>query len=622
MEEYYGLNPRERRELYGPSPRQGERNQQQQQPMVGWQEPASGVAGQVGRAGDAGSTIGPVVGSGGLTGSGPGAASAANYNPFADDRSLSNVNLSSPGNYGGATSPGSCPSTPVAGSSSHGGSGGGVGGVANNLLKTAPFVWLSALVARNKPELRRVPSTTAENGAAYSDDDEEDAPNSPRVSFANDFQNDFHPSSIKRQQGMWTSMSPVQKMSMVTVWVALVCAILGVTVSQLSKRGIPDAPQAGPNEVNGLPELTAVETPSPTPLPTAEPTPSPTTPRPTRSPITQSPVAGYHSIHGKANDGTAHPTRSPITAAPSRSPTPPPTMMPVTQWPTNPPTASPTVGIQAVQSQPCTDVEGEYSNHLGNPKTCAWLNSKPGYTDRKDKNCGGVPVLNDDTGITTVYPTSELGRVCQATCGLYNGCATEPVTQSEIQQVGNLLRPRLNNNNNRQEDVGNGCVDQAGYFLNHLHNPKTCQWLYNDKPGKTDRKSKNCGGVGNVHPVTELGRACLGTCAPYHPTSRGEGCATLSVGSAGGFLRTYSSPSYSFSLMETADDGGNSMACNDGDGTYPDHKGAYKACSWLLGNGDEEYAHHRQEKNCGSDSHAITELGRECPLACQSYNDC
>jgi len=278
-----------------------------------------------------------------------------------------------------------------------------------------------------------------------------------------------------------------------------------------------------------------------------------------------------------------------------------------------------------VQSAPaeCNDDDGYYSNHLGTPKNCAWLdNGKSGYTDRKDKNCGGRPVEDEENGGTTIYLMTELGGQCRKTCGLYNGCSTEEGGVEGMAPMmgstnGDYLRPSPVKR--PAPTKHQKCQDRQGFFLNHLLNSKTCEWLYNDKPGETDRKDKNCGFAN--YPATELGRACLKTCGLYHPNKdeceEGAVVGKLTVAN-GHMMRSFSSPSYSFSLTSS------STACVNGEGTYMDHKRMPKSCSWLLGSGhgDDYFAEHRQEKNCGSKSHIITELGRECPWSCMGYNDC
>jgi hypothetical protein len=120
-----------------------------------------------------------------------------------------------------------------------------------------------------------------------------------------------------------------------------------------------------------------------------------------------------------------------------------------------------------------------------------------------------------------VYETSELGKECKATCSWYNGCDADPGDDKATNDSsgmtpmsGHIITPKL----------FDACQDSQGHFLNHLSNPMTCEWLYNDKPGRTDRKDKNCGT--SDHPVTELGRACKSTCSIYNGGECAGGEAT------------------------------------------------------------------------------------------------
>merc|ERR1719221_2208829 len=103
-------------------------------------------------------------------------------------------------------------------------------------------------------------------------------------------------------------------------------------------------------------------------------------------------------------------------------------------------------GCNVETSVKCTDSSGDYLNHLANPKTCEWLHNDKGSdrTDRKDKNCGYGS-----------NPMTKLGAACPATCAIYgNGCNVETSVK---------------------------CTDSSGDYLNPLANPKTCEWLHNDK---------------------------------------------------------------------------------------------------------------------------------------------
>ena len=641
-----------------------------------------------------------------------------------DDYSFSNVNLSSPGQVGHPTTPNNNART-----------------TKNNKGSATILQWLGNALSSGKKDQQHPhlpPNMTPNTNIA---------PRSPQVAFAND----FHPSGIltdkRKGSGYWNRLGPAQKVGMAVIWVAFLCTIFGVTISELRKTNSQDVPSAasgdgdgiqarafgvgqGQGQGQGMPQLAPPapdggDTPTPTPWPEEDPEPTsePTTRSPTRQPVTSSPVAGYYAVHGKQSDGTSHPTRSPVTATPT---TPPTTSSPTTKEPTTaaPSSASPSVSIQAVQSVSapaagntvpsatvsCSDKSGFFMNHLLNPKNCAWLdNGKSGTTDRKTKNCGGTIVEED--GSTASYPTTELGTMCPYTCGLYNGCDGILASMSVVQSMQNnnaldtndnednecsdengefknhLLNPKtcewLDNDKDGHTDrkdkncggrpvvdevmggtvvyptteLGNkcrktcglyngcgasgaamtamsathgsskenkpSCHDLDGTFVNHLANPKTCEWLFNDKPGQTDRKDKNCGHAN--YPVTLLGLACPKTCSWYNNDS---GCdevlGEITTLSNGNFMRSFSSPNYSFSMSSPITTASSSNTCTDGSEEYLDHKHAFQSCTWLRGNGhaDGNVGRHRQEKNCGSSSHAITELGRECPYTCREYNDC
>eukprot|EP00956_Cyclotella_meneghiniana_P038380 scaffold153413_cov23-Cyclotella_meneghiniana.AAC.1 len=103
-----------------------------------------------------------------------------------------------------------------------------------------------------------------------------------------------------------------------------------------------------------------------------------------------------------------------------------------------------------------------------NPKDCAWLyNDKDGYTDRKDKNCG-----------TSLYPRTDLGSACRATCGIYNGCTTSTGGQmpavtntpadnysgisfmSEAAAIASYLVP--SETKSKQSEIDPACLDDHG----------------------------------------------------------------------------------------------------------------------------------------------------------------
>ena len=205
--------------------------------------------------------------------------------------------------------------------------------------------------------------------------------NSPKVTFDTEY---------GRKKSRWSNMSPHQKIGAGVIWVALLCALMSVTVSQLRKSANVNMDPGQSSGAMGYLPVASVQTDSPTLFPSSSPsnnpTPNPTplpTNRPTLPPITKPPTNGYASIHEKDYDGTEHPTRSPTTSRPTSPPTSEPTPVP---------SSAPTVS-QKVQAAPeinyCTDDHGYYLNHLENPKDCVWLyNDNEGESDRKNKNCG------------------------------------------------------------------------------------------------------------------------------------------------------------------------------------------------------------------------------------------
>lgn len=252
----------------------------------------------------------------------------------------------------------------------------------------------------------------------------------------------------------------------------------------------------------------------------------------------------------------------------------------------------------------CTDDQGYFLNHLMNPKDCAWLyNDKDGYTDRKDKNCG-----------TALYPRTDLGAACRATCGEYNGCTTDlPAATNETAEAANydgisfmsetasggasyLMPTRI------QSSSVQMCSDvNDRTFKNHLGSDKTCEWLDNDKPGQTERKDKNCGY--GPYPITELGQNCPQTCIWYNQS----GCSVIQKRSIEPNLRIA---------------GTTSTACVNGSGKYENHHGDHKQCQWLHEPDQPSVEKFRQDKNCGTDEYPITDLGTKCPWSCQEYNGC
>ena len=412
---------------------------------------------------------------------------------------------------------------------------------------------------------------------------------SPKVTFDTEYG--------QKKSSNWSRLSPHQKIGIGVTWVALMCIIVTISELKNSENTAPNEDGRSSGAMGLLPvvdsqtvvptvSLPGNPTKSPTSLPTSHLTLLPTlhpTSGPKRSPITHAPIAGYSAIHGKHSDGTPRPTRSPVTSLPTRSSTP---------NPTKPPTLAPTAQ-QLVQAAPsttddeCTDDHGDYLNHLDNLKDCAWLeNGKPGFTDRKEKNCG-----------TKEYHMTELGAHCRATCALYNECGAS-VSLTVV--TGSFLTPAPANMEPTTVKI---CDDRPGMYKNHLNNLKDCSWLSNDKPGQTDRKDKNCGYA--QYSITELGMNCPVTCSWYN----GDGCSFIEVMPSSGGSKLRSSEFSS------------STECVNGSGVYLDHKLHLRTCQWLHGENTENSVS-RLEKNCGTDKHPISELGIECPWSCQDYNGC
>jgi hypothetical protein len=406
--------------------------------------------------------------------------------------------------------------------------------------------------------------------------------NSPKVTFDTD-----HPD----KRSKWSNLSHTQRMGAGVIWVALMCTLMGVTIWSLNKPA---------EEVYEGDRSSSLKGFMPGQIGTSVPTLAPTD-RPTRPPTTRSPVSGYSSLHGKGSNTSPRPTRSPTTPRPTRSPVVPPTSSP-SGSPTSAPTAT---VIEQVQGAPstCTDDQGYFLNHLMNPKDCAWLwNEKDGYTDRKDKNCG-----------TALYPRTDLGSACRATCGIYNGCATElpaAVNQTPespsyesitfMSDVASYLMPSQTQGDANSDQKCTDVNDRT--FKNHLGSDKTCEWLHNDKPGQTERKDKNCG-YGS-YPITELGQNCPQTCIWYNKS----GCSAVP-------MRRSIEPN-----LRAADT--SSTRCVNGSGKYENHHGDHKQCQWLHEPDRPNIEKFRQDKNCGTDEFPITDLGSKCPWSCKEYNGC
>jgi hypothetical protein len=409
--------------------------------------------------------------------------------------------------------------------------------------------------------------------------------NSPKVTFDTD-----HPD----KRSKWSSLSHSQKVGAGVIWVALMCTLMGVTVWSLNKP---------PQEVYGGDRSSSLTGFVPGAVPTLNPTD-----RPTRPPVSRSPVSGYSSLHGKGSDTSPRPSRSPITSRPSNSPV---------VSPTSSPSSSPTSMSPTAPPNSCTDDAGYFLNHLMNPKDCYWLwNEKDGYTDRKDKNCG-----------TALYPQTDLGSACRATCKEYNGCITDMTAVSNevaanenemIESISSTPESASYESISFRSDVttyltpsqvqGDASTAQMcsdvndRTFKNHLNSDKTCEWLDNDKPGQTERKDKNCG-YGS-YPITELGLNCPQTCIWYNKS----GCSAVPMKrSIEPNLRAAST---------------SSTGCVNGSGKYENHHGQHKQCQWLHEPDSPNIEKFRQDKNCGTDDHPITDLGTKCPWSCKDYNGC
>ena len=487
-----------------------------------------------------------------------------------------------------------------------------------------------------------------------------------------------------KKDGWWDRQSPVQKMGVGLIWMILMCTIFGVTVSQMRSnnsatsekeesnalRAFDDNSGLNMSDIHLAPPAPEVE---PTTFPTGMPTEEPTLPQPTMMPVTESPIAQNYLVHSKTSGMTiTRPTFPPVTSKPSLSPT-------AKASDTQRSSDSPTVKINSVQAAPgselmnddtdgnkkasrigadwlCVDItSGLYKNHLGNPFNCTWLhNDKDGYTDRKDKNCGGRVIKNELWGGTMVYPTSELGGVCRATCRLYNGCDSSDAGTAPTSVYGTAPGMTARTGQVGSKKHFSPCQDSQGDFLNHLKNMKTCDWLYNDKPGMTDRKNKECGTDG--HPVTELGLACPSTCSVYNKgecigskvkeitpndddadkdededeeensklsavlkemdvieeevvkltNARKKGTTSTSASTK----KESEKRTYNTSILPT---------CTDSKGEYLSHQSKLKDCNWLFNN--KEGKTDRKDMNCGTSEYPLTELGEKCKKTCSVYNN-
>ncbi|KAL7478327.1 hypothetical protein ACHAW6_004096 [Cyclotella cf. meneghiniana] len=407
---------------------------------------------------------------------------------------------------------------------------------------------------------------------------------SPKVTFDTGYQD-------RKSSSRWNNLTYSQKIGAGVIWVALMSTLMGVTIWSLNKPDDVTDSKRGSSSLQGF--LSASVTTVPTFAPSVM------TPRPTRQPFSRSPVKGNSALHEKNAFATPRPSRKPITLNPTYPPVVSPALSSRTSSPSHPLSAGATALVQAVPSS-CTDNQGYYLNHLFNPKDCAWLyNDKDGYTDRKDKNCG-----------TALYPQTELGSACPGTCALYNGCVTELPTSTASSEsatydgiafmsgTADYLTPTQTESPTNSVQF---CADKSGTFKNHLNSDKTCEWLYNEKPGQTDRKDKNCGH--DQYPITELGQNCPQTCIWYNKS----GCSFIQTRSVEPNLRAVDV---------------SSTRCVNGGGKYENHHGDRKQCQWLHEEGLPEIEKFRQDRNCGTDQHPITDLGMKCPWSCREYNGC
>jgi len=622
LDKHYGLNSKEKRDLYGPSagadgtsdggPFDVERGtaNQPSRPQTNGNGHTNTLHGNIYQQASSMNNDGYYSSAN---------TASPNPTPAVDDYSFSNVNLTPHGNNGSrhGLSPGrmASPGNRTPGTSA-----------AKSMQLPKWFGALASSVSKQDTGGYMPPNV---NIAPRGSSSEEWVAKSPGVTF-----DCFHPDGLnKKKHGFLGGMSHAQRVGFGALLVAVVCTIFGVTVSELKKANNNMPPEGYGSEVQGMnpilpitAEPTLDPTPWPeTPVPTPTPSSSPTTGRPTRSPATNSPIAGNGAVHGKESDGTPRPTRSPVTVRPTGSPvTMDPTNAP-TSTPTTAPTESPTVEVQGVQAAPgaggdCEDeTTGFYRNHLDNPKNCYWLDNGKGelYTDRKDKNCGGRAVPNELGRGTTTYPTTEVGRMCRRTCGPYNGCGVTPTSNNDV----STMMPMAGGGNSGDDS----CLDSSGIFINHLDNPKDCQWLFNGKPGQTDRKDKNCGF--SVYPITKLGDACRQTCAMYGNNGCTDvgGMGLSSMSSSGGqiamrgdvlAMETSSSSSSSSSTSSMYTRG--RPLCRDEDGDFINHLDNPKNCEWLFN--EKPGQTDRKDKNCGSDEYPeMTALGRACKNTCSMY---
>lgn len=108
---------------------------------------------------------------------------------------------------------------------------------------------------------------------------------SPKVTFTGDFEDE-----MVRRGKRWSHLSQSQKMGAGLIWVALMATLMGVTIWSLNKPDYVNENDSGSSsKLQGFVPSGGAN----------QGTYEPTTLRPTRQPITKSPIDGYASLHGK-----------------------------------------------------------------------------------------------------------------------------------------------------------------------------------------------------------------------------------------------------------------------------------------------------------------------------------
>lgn len=103
-----------------------------------------------------------------------------------------------------------------------------------------------------------------------------------------------------KKNSRWNRLSSAQKIGAGVTWVALMCTLMGVTISELNKSNKSNDNGQSSSATGFMPVMDFV-TDMPTAIPSLGPTMMPVTSRPTRAPVTRSPVSGYSYIHGKVS---------------------------------------------------------------------------------------------------------------------------------------------------------------------------------------------------------------------------------------------------------------------------------------------------------------------------------